>query len=139
MAQRLGVVVAEVLDVVRLEPGALERELDARQVERRAVGEHVALRERAVLGLAHAQASDPVVQHAPARLHEPRELARVHVDLVRADVLDHADARHGVERPVTDLAVVLHADLHPVREAALGHALARELGLRLGQRDADHA
>ena len=47
VAERLGVVVAEVLHVVRLEPGALERELDAREVQRGAVGEHVALRERA--------------------------------------------------------------------------------------------
>ena len=53
-----------------------------------------------------------------------------------ADVLDHADARHRVEGLVAELAVVRHPDLHAVGEAALRRALARERGLRLGERDA---
>ena len=35
-------------------------------------------------------------------------------------------------------AVVLHADLHPLAQARLGHALARALRLGLRQRDAHH-
>src|SRR6478735_1318147 len=42
----LGVVVAEALDVVDLEAGALERERHARQMQRVGVGEDVALAER---------------------------------------------------------------------------------------------
>src|SRR3954464_2412505 len=46
LAQRLGVVSAEALGVLDLEAGALQRELDARQRQRIAVGEDVALGER---------------------------------------------------------------------------------------------
>jgi len=114
VAQRLRVVASEVLDVVRLEPGPLERDLYARQMQRRAVREHVALRESARLGVANTQARDPMVEHAAAGAHELDELARVGVDLARADVFHHADAPDRVEGPVVDLAVVLDADLDPV-------------------------
>jgi len=124
---------------MRLEPGALERHLYARQVERRAIGEHVALRECTRLGVAHAQPRDPVIQHAAARAHELHELAGVDVDLVRADVLVHADAPDRVEGAVVDGAVVLDPDLDPVREPALRDAPARQLGLRLRERDAHDA
>ena len=138
VAERLRVVGAEALHVLRLEPGALERELDPRQVQRRGVREHVALRERARLGIAHAQPRDAVVQHPPAGLHESRHLARVDVDLVGAHVLDHPDARHRVERLAGEVAVVHHPDVHAVREAALLGAPARERGLGLRQRDSHH-
>ena len=56
-----------------------------------------------------------------------------------ADVLVHADAGDPLERPVVELAVVLHADLDPVAQARLPHPFARERGLRVGERDADAA
>ena len=67
------------------------------------------------------------------------ERARVEVDLALADVLGHADARDRVERARRQLAVVGDADLDPVGQAGGGDALARQLRLRLGQRDAEHA
>jgi hypothetical protein len=80
-----------------------------------------------------------VVEDAAAGLHEPRDLLRVHVDLRRAHVLDHADAGHGVERLVLQLAVVRNADVHAVADPPLGGALARERGLRLRERDSHDA
>jgi hypothetical protein len=62
VTQRLGVVRAEVLDVMRLEPRALERELDAREVERGAVREDVALREGTRLGLPDPQPREKIAQ-----------------------------------------------------------------------------
>src|SRR4051794_21514208 len=64
VAQRLGVVVAEALDVVDLETCALERERDPRQVQWVRVGEDVALAERTggrivVGGGGGAAGSDP--------------------------------------------------------------------------------
>ncbi len=60
---------------------------------------------------------------------------RVLVDLDRADVLDHADAGDLVERLAGQLAVVHDADVDAVADARLLRPLARERGLRLGQRD----
>src|SRR5829696_3965260 len=79
-----------------------------------------------------------VVEHASARLHEPRHLPRVDVDLVRANVLDHPDAGHRVERLSRELAVVHHPNVHPLAESALLGTPAREGGLRLRERDAHH-
>ena len=81
-----------------LQAGALDRGLDPREVQRRRVREHVALGERAGLGLADAQPRDAVVEQPPARPQQPVERLRVLVDLHRADVLDHADAGDLVER-----------------------------------------
>ena len=55
------------------------------------------------------------------------QAARVDVDLLLAHVLDHADAGDRVERPVGHLAVVGHAELHPVGHAGLAGALAGQL------------
>ena len=127
--------------MIGLEARALERELDARQVQGGGVGKHVALGERPRLGVAVAQAGDAVVEQPPARLQQPCEHARVLVDAVRADVLDHADRGDRVEALAADarpqVAVVAYADLDPVLQARLGHAPARELGLGGGQRDAE--
>ena len=73
VAQRLRVVGPEALDVWRLEAGALDRELDPRQVQRRRVGEHEALGERPGLGVAEAQPRDAVVEQAarPAAVTAP--------------------------------------------------------------------
>ena len=139
MAERLGVVLAQALDVQRLDARPLERERHARDVQRRRVREHVALGERPRLGLAVAQAGDAVVEQPAARLQQARELARVEVDLVGADVLDHPDRGDRVVALAgrAEIAVVRDADLHPVLEAGLGHAPARQLGLGGGERDAD--
>jgi len=139
VTQGVRVVIPEALDMVRLEPGTLECNLYARQMQRRAVGEHVALCERTRLRLSDAQARDPVVENAAAGAHEVDELARVSVDLARADVLHHADAPDRVEGPVVDGAVVLDPDFDPVGQAAFRDPLARELGLRLRECDADDA
>ena len=61
------------------------------------IGEHVALGERAGLGVPVAQPRDAVVHSRPPVVEQPRELRRVDVDLVGADVLDHADAGDRVE------------------------------------------
>ncbi len=53
VAERDLVVAVQALHVVGHEPGSLDGELDARQMERCAVGKDVALRERPGLGIAH--------------------------------------------------------------------------------------
>ena len=79
-----------------------------------------------------------VEQPAP-RLQQTGELARVKVDLVGADVLDHADRGDRVVALSrrAEIAVVGDADLHAVLKARLGHAPARQLGLGGGEGDAD--
>src|SRR4051794_3045065 len=64
--QRFGVVVLEALDVLDLEAGALERELDARERQRVAVREHVALGERPGIRRVRVESGDPVVEQAGA-------------------------------------------------------------------------
>ena len=135
LEQRARVVLGEVLDCDRVQPGALDRGLDPRQVQRRRVREHVALRERAGLGVADPQPGDPVVEDPPARPHQPRELREVRVDVDAADVLDHADRGDRVERLARQLAIVHHAEVDAVFQPGLARPLARELRLRLGERD----
>src|SRR5829696_2577834 len=135
MAERLGVVGAELLDVPADEPGALQRQHHAGDVRRLAVGEDVALRERAALDVAVLKARDAVVEEAAARPEHRAELLGVDIDLRLADVLDHPDRRDRVEVLAGELAVVLDADLDLVGDTRLLHLLARELGLVLGQRD----
>ena len=86
-----------------------------------------------------AQAGDAVVEQPPARLQQPRERARVDVDLLLADVLDHADRGDRVEALAGEVAVVHDADLDPVGDAGLLGPLARPLGLRRREGDADDA
>ena len=135
VAQRLGVVVAEALDVLGLEAGALERLEHARELQRLAVGEDVAVRERAGVGVGVAQAGDAVVEQPAARRQQRRELAGVLVDLLVADVLDHADAGDRVELLAGEVAVVHHADLDPLADAGRLGPLARDPRLRLRERD----
>ena len=97
MAQRLGVVGAEALDVVGLEAGALEGERDPRELERLAVGEDVALGERPGLGSLWRSRAMPWLSSRPPGFRSPASCARVDVDLVVADVLDHPDAGDRVE------------------------------------------
>jgi hypothetical protein len=130
LAQGLHVVLPEALHVARLEARLLQRRLDAGEVQRRGVREHVALRERAGLRLAEAQPRDAVVEQPAAGLHEPRERRRIGVDVDGADVLDHADRRDRVEALAGQVAVVHHADVDPVGDAGLAYAPARALGLR---------
>ena len=125
-AQRARVVLAEALDAERLEARTLERGLRAREVQRRGVGEHVALRERARLRLAVAQPRDAVVEQPAAGTEQAGERARVGIDVDLADVLDHADRRDRVETLAAQLAVVHHADVDAVAEARVRvHARAR--------------
>ena len=56
--------------------------------------------------------------------------------LTRADVLDHADRGDRVERLAGELAVVHDADVDRSPTPASAARCARELGLRLGERDA---
>ncbi len=54
----------------------------------------------------------------------------------RPDVLEHADRADGVVRTVVDVAEVGVTHLDAIAEPAFGDTLAREVGLRLRQRDA---
>src|SRR4051812_30228284 len=117
VAQRLGVVIAEPLDVVDLEAGAFERERHAAEMQRVGIGEDVTLAERARFRIAVTQPGDAVVQHTPPVDNERAELLCIDVDLLLADVLNHADAGDCVERLAGDLPVVLHADVHLVADA----------------------
>ncbi len=76
VAQRLGVVVAEALDVLGPEAGALERLEHARELQRLAVGKDVALREGAGVGVGVAEPGDAVVEQPAARRQQRGELAR---------------------------------------------------------------
>ncbi len=49
------------------------------------------------------------------------------------DMLGHADTRDRVERPVADISVVLHPDLHPLGDALGDHPFARILRLLVRQ------
>src|SRR4029079_16265587 len=75
--QRLGVVVLEALDVLDLEAGTLERQLDARQRQRITLPEGRALRARARFGGVRAQTCDAVVQQTAARREQVAQLTRV--------------------------------------------------------------
>src|SRR3954447_11041452 len=136
LAQGLGVVALEALDVLDLEAGSFQRELDPRQRQRVAVGEDVALGEWPGFGRVRVEARDAVVQQPAAGRQEGAELLRVDVDLVLADVLDHADAGDRVELLALQLAVVLDANVDLVADALGSCALARDLRLRLRKRDA---
>ena len=69
MADRLRVVGGEALDVLDDEPRAFERECHAREVQRLAIGEHIAFGERpSRVVVAVLELGDAVVQEAPAGL-----------------------------------------------------------------------
>src|SRR3954452_1166610 len=137
VAESLRVVGSELLDVPHDESRPLEPEHHARDVGRLPVREDVALREGPALDVAVLQPRDAVVEQAAAGAQHGGELLGVGVDLRLADVLDHPDRGDRVELLAGQLAVVLDADLDPVRESRIGHALARQHGLRLGESDPD--
>ena len=117
MAQRLGVIRGQALDVLGHDPSSLQREDHARDVQWRGVREHVALGEGPRLRLAMAQAGDAVVEQLAAGLQQRGELGGVHVDLVGAHVLDHADRSDRVVVLTAQLAVVGNADLDAILQA----------------------
>ncbi len=140
------VVLAQALHVAGLEPGALDRGHDVADLVQLAVGEHVALGEApaqdvrcptvVVLLARVVRTADAVVQEPPLRPQQrsaPREVA---VELREAHVLEHADGADGVVRTVAHVAEVAVAHFDAIAEPALGGTLAREVGLRLRQRDA---
>ena len=133
VAQGLGIVAGEPLDVVDDEAGALQRELHPRHVQRLAVGKDIALRHRPGLVVdAVLELGDAVVEQPPAWLQQPRQAGRIGVDLVLADVLDHADARDRVERLAAQLAIVGHLETdYLFRGATPADALAPLLALTL--------
>jgi hypothetical protein len=97
--------------------------------------EHVALGEWPRFGVAVAKPGDAVVEQPPPGPQYRGELSRVGVDVCAADVLDHADRGDRIELLAGKVAVVADADLDPVGEPRRRRPLARERGLRLGQRD----
>ena len=99
----------------------------------RRVGEDVALGEGSRLGVPVAQARDAVVEQSPARGEQAGEARGVGVDLVVADVLDHADRGDGIERS-RELAPVHHLHVYAIGETRRLDVLARELSLGRGQR-----
>ena len=117
------------------DPGAFERELDPREVQRRGVGKHEPLRERAGLRVPVPYTRDAVIQEPPAGAQQGRHLARVQVDAARAHVLHHADARDRVELLARELAVVHHADGDQVLQVVVRDAAPRDGRLGLGERD----
>ena len=72
----------------------------------------------------------PWLSSRPPGLSNLASWLGVDVDLLLADVLDHADAGDRVERLAVELAVVHDADLDPVGDARALGALAGQLGLR---------
>src|SRR5215216_795944 len=136
VAERLRVVVAESLHVLDLEPGALERKLDARQRQWVAVGEDVTLRERPGFRGLRIEARDAVVKQPSAAGQHAPELLCVDVDLRLPDVLDHADAGDRIELLALQLTVVLDADVDLLGQAGSFRSFARHARLRLRQRDA---
>ena len=115
--QRQGVVLAQGLDVADLEAGLLERADHGRQRLELAVGEDVALDERASVDGSSGGPGGRAIAWLSSR--PPGAQQRVQVRGVsgsraQPDVLGHADAGDGVERAVGDVAVVLHPDLDPV-------------------------
>src|SRR5829696_6117760 len=135
VAERLGVIGAELLDVPADESCALQRQHHARDMGRLPVGEDVALGERTALDVPVLRPRDAVVEQPAAGFQHRGELVGVDIDLRLADVLDHPDRRDRVEVLAGELAVVLDADLDLVGDTRLLHLLARELSLVLGQRD----
>ncbi len=103
------------------------------------VGEHVAFGERSGLGVAVPQSRDAVVEQAPARPEQAGESAGVGVDVGRAHVLDHADARDRVEALAGELSVVHDAYVDVLGETGLPDPPARHERLRARQRDAGDA
>ena len=64
---------------------------------------------------------DPVVEHEPARLQDPLDLAEVLRKARDADVLEHADARDlVVEHVLGQVEVVAQLDAHAAGEPARG-------------------
>ena len=101
-----------------------------------AVGEHVAVDEAAPGEPARAARRAPRrlmpwLSSRPPGCSSGEQAREVLVEPAQADVLEHADRADRVERPVVDVAVVLHADLDEVGEARLGDPLRREVGLRV--------
>src|SRR4051812_35317974 len=137
VAQRLGVVGAELLDMLGDEAGPLEGQDHPGDVGGLAVGEDVALRERPALDAAVLQARDAVVEQPPAGPEHRGELLGVDVDLRLADVLDHPDRGDRVEVLTPELAIVLNANLDLVADPGVEDPLPRQLRLRLGQGDPD--
>ena len=116
--------------MVGRQAGELEGADDAPDVQRRGVGEDVALGERPRLGVAVAHAGDAVVEQAALGLQQVAQALGVRVDLDVADVLDHADRGDRVEALPEQLAPVLDADVDAVGDAGLLGARAGALGLR---------
>ena len=107
-------------------------------MQRVAVGEHVALGERpGAVVFDVLELGDAMVEQPPARDEQVVELARIDVDLVVADVLDHPDRADRVELLALQLAIVGDADLDAVGQAGVGDAPAGQLGLLDGERDSD--
>jgi hypothetical protein len=130
VAQRLGVVAREALDVVAGSParsnawmmrdtcsGAASGTRSAPRTGR----PRVAWRSRAM----------PWLRSRPPAPAARRSARGVRVDVRAADVLDHADRGDLVERLAAQLAPVHDSDVDAVADALLGRAPARELGLRL--------
>ena len=80
-----------------------------------------------------------MVEQPPAGRQQPCQQLRVQVDPLLADMLDHADARDRIERPVGHFAVVGQPDLNAIGQPRRGDPLSRERGLLLRQRDSDNA
>ncbi len=132
MVERDRVVLPESLHVLTVKAGSLERQLDARERQRLAVGENVARREQVLEWLIiGVERSDRVVQQHSARTQQGEQRLCIEVDLRVAHVLGHADARDRVEGRSWQLAIVGHANINLIAETRLGHLLARER--RLGR------
>ncbi len=131
---------AQRLQVAHLEARILERGDHARDWHEFAVGKHVAVDERgrfrALLRIIGTQ-RDRVVQQPSLGAQQREQVVCVPREVIRSDVLGHADARDRVERPVVDFAVVLDSDLDQISDAGIGHAFAGILGLRDRQRHTD--
>ncbi len=141
VAQRLGVVAVQVLDMQGLQAGALQREQHPREVLDLAVGKDVTVGEVAADVEALIRGRDPgdaVVEHAPAGAQHPGDLAAVLVGLGAADVLDHADRGDRVEGIVGEIAVVGDPELGQIPDSGFSCALGRQLGLGRRERNPEN-
>src|ERR687898_2066490 len=136
-AQRVRVVLTEVLDVADLEIAALDRGDDIADRQQLAVGKDVRVDEGAPGATFSGTPDDLVVQQSAPGNQQVVQRPGVVAPAFGTEVLGHPDARYGVERVVGQVAPVLHPDVDALGQAGVEDPLARVFGLLVGQRDSD--
>ena len=139
--ERLRVMLAQRLRIDDLESRVRHAADDPRHVRQFAAREHVFLDEvadaAAQLRGAKLVVRDPMVQHEPAGLENPMDLAEVAPEVAHAHMLEHADAGDLVVlHALGQVEIVAKLDVHAILEPARGDFGDDEVALILRQRDA---